>query len=85
MARAKQVQILFEREEYERLEEVARARAVSLAELIRTAVREKYLDPGLTRDAALDGLLAMRLPLEGLEDWSRVKRMAQEAHDAGLP
>jgi len=43
MARTKRVQVLMEPEEHRRLERVAKERRVSVAELIRRAVRMQYL------------------------------------------
>ena len=76
MARTKRAQILFEPEEYERLEDVARRRGTSVAELVRRAVGEKYLGDPTKRRAAVAAIRGMSLPLP---DWPELE---QEIADA---
>jgi hypothetical protein len=66
--------------EFRKLRAEARRRKTSLAELIRSAVRERYLakpgDPG----PIVEAILRMSLPVG---DWELAKREIEEAH-AGL-
>jgi hypothetical protein len=82
MAATRRAQILMEPEEYRRLEEIARERRVSVAELIRSAVRERYLVRRETPSKAVAGILDMEVELGG---WEQVEREISEAHHAPLP
>ncbi len=69
--------------EYARLESIARQRKVSVGELIRAAVREKYLVSAPDARRAVAEIGAMNLPIG---DWAAIERELSEAHgDAGLP
>ncbi len=63
------------------LQEVARQKGLSISELIRTAVREKYYPSHLGREQALAQLLAMAIPVE---DWRSTRAELEEARDEGL-
>lgn len=63
MARTKRAQVLMEPDEYERLEAIAAERGVAVAELIRTAVRERYLLSREERRRRVDEILALDLPV----------------------
>jgi hypothetical protein len=67
--------------EYGRLEKIAKQKKTSVGELIRTAVRERYL--GLSPDAekAVRDLCALNLPIA---DWDAVERDVAEAHGGDL-
>lgn len=54
---------MFNPEDYRRLERVARVKHVSVAELIRTAVEEKYLATREERIQAVEALSKMRAPV----------------------
>ncbi len=58
MARSKRAQVLMEPEEYALLEQIAADKQVSVAELIRTAVQERYLRLVPDRKALLQQMLA---------------------------
>ena len=76
MARRKRPQILFESEEYGRLEGVARRRGTSVAELVRRAVGEKHLSDPAKRRAAVDTIRGMSLPLP---DWPELEEEIADA------
>lgn len=79
MAATRRAQILMDPEEYSRLEELARREKVSVAELIRRAVRRCYLLPREERRALVEEICSMELPLG---DWN--ERDITDSHDAGL-
>ena len=80
--RTKRAQVLMEPEEYERLEAVAAERGVAVAELIRSAVRERYLLTRKERRRLVDEILALDLPAIG---WQEAEDDVQEARGDGLP
>lgn len=82
MAIDRRVQMLMDPEEYGTLERIARAQRVSVAELIRRAVREKYLRANDGKRTAVEDLISMDLPVV---DWEELEAEVEEAHDAGLP
>lgn len=82
MAHTRRAQILMEPEEYEQLERIAEREGVSVAELVRRAVRARYLQAPEDRRAAVARIAAMSV---ALEPWSQVKRDIEDAYDAGLP
>lgn len=63
MARARRVQIRMEPDEYDTLARIAEARQVSVAELIRVAVRAAYLGSRDSRLDAVERIAAMELPV----------------------
>ncbi len=79
MARTKRAQILMEPAEYRQLEIRAAREGVSVAELVRDAVRERYLKVPPRKAEAAAGI--MNLPVV---DWQDIDREAEEAHDAGV-
>ncbi len=82
MAHTRRAQILMEPEEYEQLVRIAERREVSVAELIRSAVRAVYLRSPAERTAAVDRIASMDLPTA---PWPELKREIEDAYDAGLP
>jgi hypothetical protein len=82
MARTKRAQVLMEPEEYERLEEIAGRQGIPVAELIRSAVRERYLLTQAERRRLVDEILGLELPVV---EWQEAEREALEAHGDGLP
>jgi hypothetical protein len=71
-----------EPEDYRRLEEIAAGRGVSVAELVRTAVRDRYLGRPGDRARAVAAILALSLPLD---DWPELEAEIAEAHGGGVP
>ncbi|MCK6527573.1 hypothetical protein L6R50_08425 [Myxococcota bacterium] len=82
MAPTRRAQILMDPEEYDELARIAEARMVSVAELIRNAVRVVYLRSRDDRLATVGRIVAMDLPVE---PWPRTKAEIEDAYDAGLP
>ena len=80
MARTKRAQILMDPAEYEQLEIRAAREGVSVAELVREAVRERYLKASPRKAEAAADIIAMDLPVV---DWPDIDRDAESAHDAG--
>lgn len=62
MAREKRVQVLMEPGDFDRLEALALQENTSVGELIRRAVRERYLAGSRQQMAAATDLNALRLP-----------------------
>jgi hypothetical protein len=81
MAATRRTQLLMEPEEFRRLQRLAREKKTSVAQLIRTAVRETYLAPAPDRAPIVESILSMRLPAM---DWMRVRKAIEDAH-ADLP
>jgi len=81
MAATRRTQILMEPEEFHRLRALARRRKTSVAELVRKAIRETYLEPIPDRGPIVEEILQMRLPKL---DWKRAKKEIEKGH-AGLP
>ena len=82
MGKTKRAQILMAPEEYRDLEKIARQKGVSVAELIRTAVQERYFIASEKQGAAIEDILAMNLPVD---DWEALEAEILEAHRGGLP
>ena len=82
MAQTRRAQILMEPEEYEHLEHLAQQEGSSVAELIRTAVREKYLTDRQERIRAVEEICRMNLPFS---DWESLDDEVAAAHGDGLP
>ena len=80
MAPTRRAQILMEPEEFRRLQSIARKRKTSVANLIRSAVRETYLAPQPERRPIVDAILRMRL---SVPDWKDVREELDRGH-AGL-
>ena len=81
MGQTRRAQILMEPETYHRLEEIARREQTSVAELIRRAVREKYIKDLPGRQAALGEILSLDLPTDRWED---IDEEVGDAREDGL-
>ena len=81
MARTKRAQILMESSEYDQLEEIARQKGVSVAELIRQAIKQRYFLNDIDRRVALKEITAMHLPVD---DWENMVRDIEIGHNAEL-
>jgi hypothetical protein len=83
VAATRKAQILMEPDEYRRLAAIAAAQGVSLSELVRAAVREKYLRaaPPLREAAARICAMELSIPTE----WEELEQLIEGRHDAGLP
>ena len=83
MAQTRRAQITVEPEEYRQLESLAHQKGVSMAELIRTAVREQYLTRPTGRQEIVKEIFRLEIPIE--EDWSSIEEEIARAHVDGLP
>ena len=81
MAQTRHAHILMDPDEYDQLAEVARLAKVSVAELIRRAVRERYLRRPAHARSAVDRLAALSLELP---PWDALGEELAEAKDGGL-
>lgn len=77
MAATRRTQLLMDPDEFKRLRAIARRRKTSVAELIRTAVRESYLKSPTERKPLVESILALRLPSI---DWKKAKKEIEAAH-----
>jgi len=80
MAATRRTQLLMDPGEYRQLRAVARKQRISVAELIRSAVRQSYLAPPPDRQRLVEAILALKLPKM---NWKKLKREIEAAH-AGL-
>lgn len=82
MARTKRAQVMMDPDEYARLEEIAEARGCSVAELFRTAVRERFLTLAIDRLRVVKHITSMEIPVG---DWNEMAEEIEQAHHASLP
>ncbi|MGH9402338.1 MAG: CopG family transcriptional regulator [Terriglobia bacterium] len=80
MPATRRTQLLMDPEEFRRLRTLARQRKTSVAQLIRTAVREAYLKTEPDRKTIVQMILDMQLPVM---DWKKVRKEIEAGH-AGL-
>jgi hypothetical protein len=78
MAATRRTQLLMEPEEFKRLKAEARRRGCSVAELIRSAVRQIYLAPPPEKGHIVDAILSMQLPKM---EWERAKKDIESVHE----
>ena len=81
MPATRRTQLLMDPDEFRRLKTVARRKNTSVAELIRSAVREVYLVEQPARAPIVEAILQMRLPKVS---WEKVRKEIEAGH-AGLP
>jgi hypothetical protein len=77
MAATRRTQLLMDHDEFKRLRAIARRRKTSVAELIRSAVRESYLQTPADRKPLVESILALKLPSI---DWKKAKKEIEAAH-----
>jgi hypothetical protein len=82
MAATKRAQVLMDPSDYERLEEIARLRHVSVGQLIRLALRKEYLGAARATGGIVDAIAANDLPVD---DWDVLEKELLEGYDARLP
>ena len=71
MALTRRVELLFDPDQYSRLEEIARGRGMSVAAVIRSAVDREHLQPALAeKRVAVGELLRVEAPVG---TWEEVK------------
>ncbi|MBN2493658.1 MAG: ribbon-helix-helix protein, CopG family [Deltaproteobacteria bacterium] len=68
--------------EYEHLEQIAASRGVSVAELIRYAIRQVYPLAREDRYQLVESICSMQVDLP--ESWDRLEEEIEEAHLDGL-
>ncbi len=84
MPPTKRAQILMKTGEYSQLKKIAREKKVSVGELIRRAVRERYLlEPPVDRRKIVEDICSMNLPIRG--DWEDLEKEIEDAHIVDLP
>lgn len=83
MAELRKTQVLLEPEEYDRLEDIARKRGISIPELIRLTVRERYMPASYTRQEAAAAILRMKIP-GAWKSWEEIEADIEDAHDSSL-
>lgn len=81
MAQTRRAQILMEPAEYAQLEQIAQNSQTSVAELIRRAVRERYLTEVTDKYALVERIAGLNLDVD---DWESMKQELQEAHCEGI-
>jgi hypothetical protein len=67
-----------EPEDFKRLKAEARRRGCSVAELIRSAVRQIYFSPGPEKGPIVNAILEMKLPAT---DWRFAKKDIEKGHE----
>lgn len=82
MAATKQAKVLLEPEEYAALEDLARKRGTTLSELIREAVRDRYILLKAEREKALEEIFRLEIPVT---DWATFEEEIEQAYADGLP
>jgi hypothetical protein len=80
MAATRRTQLLMDPREFRRLRKVAQRKKTSVAELIRSAVRQVYFVRQPKRGATVEAILRMRLPRIS---WRSAKKEIESSH-AGL-
>jgi len=78
----KRAQILMDPVDYKALEAIARRRNVSVGQLVREAVHDRYLAGPERRRAAVDAILELKVPLR---DWEQEERDLEESRGGPLP
>jgi hypothetical protein len=80
MSTLKRAQILIDSGEYKQLERIAKAQNASVAELVRRAVRERYLLAAEDRTAAATRIAQLGIPTD---DWADIDDEIAAAHQGG--
>lgn len=77
MARPLRAEIQFDPDQYQRLEGIAKQHGVSLAELIRETVLERYSPAAAKSQQALEEICNLQIPLG---DWESLEEEIAQAH-----
>ena len=77
MQATRRTQLLMDPEEFRQLRALARRRKTSVAQLIRSAVREAYLMPPPDPKPIVEAILKMKLPRIS---WQKAKKEIEAAH-----
>ncbi len=82
MATARAVRVLFDAQEYQRLELLAKSQGASVATLVRKAVERQYLQPSVEqKQAALNHLVAQTLDFPS---WEELKKEIEQEKIRGF-
>ena len=81
MGLTKRAQLLMEPDDYQQLVHIAQYEQISVAELIRTAVRERYLTQPKKPEELVEAICAMNLEVI---DWESLEADITEAHGESL-
>lgn len=81
MARTREARVLLEDEEYERLETLAGQRGVSVSDLIREAVRDRFTPLAEQRKRAVEAICRISI---SLPEWDVLEAEIAEAHGGDL-
>jgi len=73
----KEAHVVLESEEYERLEASAAQRGISVSDLIREAVRDRYLSLVEQRKRAVEAICQMHIPIP---DWDTLEEEIEEGN-----
>jgi hypothetical protein len=84
MAAKRQARILFEPEEYQKLEILARQQGTTVPDLIRKAVRDRYVLSMADRKRALEEILRLEIPMDPMEDWTTLEEEIERSHVDGI-
>ncbi|HEV7509985.1 MAG TPA: ribbon-helix-helix protein, CopG family [Thermoanaerobaculia bacterium] len=71
----KDAYVVLESEEYERLEAIAAQRGISVSDLIREAVRDRYLTLVEQRKRAFEAICQIHIPIP---DWDSLEKEIEE-------
>ena len=82
MTKDRRAQVLLEPGEYDALERIAKQHGVSVAELFRRAVKDRYLSTTDSKRQAFAKIAQMKLPIE--DDWTDLSNEIEEAHDVDI-
>ena len=77
MASPLRTEVQFEPDQYQRLEGIAKQHGVSLGELIRETVLERYTPTAAKSQQALEEICNLRIPLG---DWESLEEEIAHAH-----
>lgn len=81
MARTREARVLLEDEEYERLETLASQRGISVSDLIRETVRDRFTPLAEQRKRAVEAICRISIPLP---EWEVLEAEIAEAHGGDL-
>ena len=81
MARTRRAQFSMAPDDYQQLVNIAQRERISVAELIRTAVRERYLTRTQKSEERVEAICAMNLEID---DWESIETELMEARGESL-
>lgn len=85
MPETHEARVSLPQKELEYLESIARARQLTVAQLIQELIREHYLSQVSAGSESLEEIFSMALPVEEWGDWDSLEEDLESAHSAGLP